>query len=184
MLRQAVAPLWLMGMSTLPFGFYWHSDRHLASAPRRATRPFIPFSKLLPLRPLYLAIGSVGAVFTTSLLLLHHTPATFGLAMIGESVFQSLAFATSTAIAFDIIGRNNPLAATQFSLFSTAAIVPTVYMQVIDGRAYNWRGIGGSFLIDASLSLIACALFSFIFFLLRRNRTPTVTPEVAVNTSA
>ncbi|MBW4039876.1 MAG: MFS transporter [Acidobacteria bacterium] len=132
---------------------------------------FTPFAKLLPLRPLYLCIGIAGAIFTAALLLLHNTPATFGLAMVGENVFQALAYTGITAIAFETIGRNNPLAATQYSLFNAASLVPIIYMQVIDGRAYTHHGVTGSFLADASLGILASALLGLMLFLLRRPRS-------------
>jgi PAT family beta-lactamase induction signal transducer AmpG len=128
---------------------------------------FVPFAKLLPLRPLYLAIGAAGAIFTTSLLLLHHTPATFGIAMVGENIFQALAYTGITAISFETIGRNNPLAATQYSLFNAASLIPIIYMQVIDGHAYSWHGVTGSFLADALFGLLACALLGLMLRLLR-----------------
>lgn len=130
---------------------------------------FVPFAKLLPLRPLYLAIGAAGALFTASLLLLQHTPSTFAIALIGENVFQALAYTGITAISFETIGRNNPLAATQYSLFNAASLIPLVCMQVVDGHAYSWHGVTGSFLADAAIGLIACALLGL---LLRLVRTP------------
>ena len=131
---------------------------------------FTPFAKLLPLRPLYLAIGAAGAVFTSSLILLHHTPSTFVLAMIGENVFQALAYTGVTAISFETIGRNNPLAATTYSLFNATSLIPLVFMQIIDGRAYSWHGVTGSFLADASIGLLACALLGLMLRLLRTPR--------------
>jgi PAT family beta-lactamase induction signal transducer AmpG len=138
---------------------------------------FTPFAKLMRLRPLYLAIGAVGAVFTATLLLLHHTPATFGIAMVGENIFQALAYTGITAIAFETIGRNNPFAATQYSLFNAASLVPIIYMQVIDGRAYGWHGVTGSFLADALLGLLACGLLGLMLRLVRRQQS--VFSEVA-----
>ena len=133
---------------------------------------FTPFAKLLRLRPLYLAIGAAGALFTTTLLLLHHTPATFAIALIGENIFQALAYTGITAISFETIGRNNPLAATQYSLFNASSLIPLIYMQIIDGRAYTRHGVTGTFFADASLSLLACALLALI---LRFVRTPQPT---------
>ena len=137
---------------------------------------FTPFAKLLPLRPLYLAIGIAGALFTAGLLLLHHTPASFGIAMIGENIFQALAYTGITAIAFETIGRSNPLAATQYSLFNAASLLPIIYMQVIDGRAYTHHGVTGSFLADAALGLLACALLALMLFLLRRPSSELLQP--------
>jgi PAT family beta-lactamase induction signal transducer AmpG len=133
---------------------------------------FVPFAKLLPLRALYLAIGIAGAVFTAALLLLHYTPVAFGIAMVGENVFQAMAYTGITAIAFETIGRNNPLAATQYSLFNAASLLPIIYMQIIDGRAYTSHGVAGSFLADAGMGLVACALLAMMLYFARRGRTP------------
>ena len=138
---------------------------------------FVPFAKLLPLRPLYLAIGAAGALFTTSLLLLHHTPSTFAIAMVGENIFQALAYTGITAISFETIGRNNPLAATQYSLFNASSLIPIIYMQVIDGRAYTRHGVTGSFLADALIGVLACLLLGLLLRLIRRPQ-PTLA-EVA-----
>jgi PAT family beta-lactamase induction signal transducer AmpG len=121
---------------------------------------FVPFAKLLPLRPL----------FTTSLLLLHHTPATFAVAMVGENIFQALAYTGITAISFETIGRNNPLAATQYGLFNASSLIPIIYMQVIDGHAYTRHGVTGSFLADSLVGLVACALLGLMLRLVRTPR--------------
>src|SRR5450755_1658619 len=108
--------------------------------------------RLLPLRFLYLAIGVAGSIFTLALLLLPHTPATFAVALIGENVFQALAITASVAIAFDTIGRNNPLAATTYCLMVSAANVPITYMLFVDGSGYARHGVAGSYAADAGLS--------------------------------
>ncbi|SNT26327.1 MFS transporter, PAT family, beta-lactamase induction signal transducer AmpG [Granulicella rosea] len=117
---------------------------------------FIPLAKLLPLRPLYLAIGCAGAIFTASLLLLGRNPTAFGLALAGENVFQALAFTGTVAICYETIGRNNPLAATQYGLLTSASNLPIIYMQLVDGRGYAWRGVTGAYLTDAGVSLAVC----------------------------
>jgi PAT family beta-lactamase induction signal transducer AmpG len=114
--------------------------------------------RLLPLRYLYLSIGVVGALFTLGLIALPRTPSMFALAMIGQNIFQALAFTTSTAIMFDTIGRRNPLSATAYCLMISSYNVPISYMLLVDGAGYARRGITGSLLADGGLSLIACAL--------------------------
>ncbi len=114
--------------------------------------------RLLPLRYLFLAVGVVGAAFTLILLLLPRTPMTFATALIGENVFQSLAFTVSAAITFDTIGRRNPLAATTYGLMMSAFNIPNTYMVMVDGWGYSWRGVAGSYAVDAGLSLLACGL--------------------------
>jgi PAT family beta-lactamase induction signal transducer AmpG len=115
-----------------------------------------PFSRRFALRPLYLGIGIVGACFTLSLLLLPHVPLVFGLAILGENVFQAFAFSASYAITFEVIGPDNPLAATLFTLLISASNLPITYMTLVDGWGYNHRGIIGSFSTDAGISIFAC----------------------------
>lgn len=126
------------------------------------------FAKRISLRPLYLLIGIAGACFTLGLLLLPRTPAVFALSMIGENIFQSLAITGTFAIAFETIGQSNPLAATTFSILGAACNIPIDYMELIDGHAYSWHGISSSFLVDAALGLLACALLGLMLKLLRR----------------
>jgi PAT family beta-lactamase induction signal transducer AmpG len=123
---------------------------------------------LLPLRSLYLAIGVVGAAFTLSLLLLPRNPMTFAAALIGGNVFQSVAITVSTAISFETVGRDNPLAATTYCLMISAFNVANTYMLVLDGWGYDWRGVAGSYIVDASSSLVACVLLAWLLALVSR----------------
>jgi PAT family beta-lactamase induction signal transducer AmpG len=121
-----------------------------------------PLAKRAPLRPLYLGIGIVGGFFTLSLVLLPHTPAVFVLAFLGESFTQSLAVTCSVAITFETIGRDNPLAATTFSLLSAATILPITYMIAVDGHAYAWHGVASSFMVDAGCGIASCMLVGLL----------------------
>ena len=127
-----------------------------------------PLARKVALRPLYLAIGVVGGLFTLSLLLLPHTPLTFGIAITGENLFQALAFAASNAITFETMGQDNPLAATQFSLLVAATNLPIIYMGFIDGAAYKWHTVPGSFAVDAGISIVVCLLLAWGLSLVRR----------------
>lgn len=114
--------------------------------------------------PLYLLIGTVGSVFTLSLLAMPRTATTFSLAFMGENVVQALSFTAAVAICFATIGRNNPLAATQFSLLTSATVIPILYMGVLDGRVYGAHGLSRMYLVDGGLSLIACILMALLLF--------------------
>ena len=127
-----------------------------------------PLGKRFPPRPLYLAVGGAGALFTLLLIALARTPAVFGLAMLGENVFQAAAFSVGNVIILRTIGHDNPLAATQFGLLNAASFLPLSYMQAIDGQAYGHGGVAGSFLADALISGGACILLGLILWLLRR----------------
>jgi PAT family beta-lactamase induction signal transducer AmpG len=130
------------------------------------------FDRRLPLRFLYLAIGVAGSVFTLTLILLPYTPATFALALIGENVFQALAFTASTAIAFQTIGRGNPLAAATFCLMSSASNIPLTYMLLVDGAAYTRHGVTGSYVADAGVSLFAGLTLGALLIRQKRRGSP------------
>jgi PAT family beta-lactamase induction signal transducer AmpG len=128
--------------------------------------------RLLPLRYLYLAIGIVGAVFTLILILLPRTPTTFALALIGENVFQSAAIVASTAIAFETIGRSNPLAATTYCLMVSAFNVANTYMLIVDGWGYARHGVAGTYATDASVSLTASLILAALLIWMSRRHPP------------
>ena len=124
-----------------------------------------PLAKRYPLRPLYLGIGIVGALFTLVLLLLPRQPWTFALAITGENLFQALAFAAANGITFETIGPANPLASTTFTVLIAASNLSITYMSFLDGWGYTRGGIRGGFATDAAVSLAICAL---LLLLLRR----------------
>jgi PAT family beta-lactamase induction signal transducer AmpG len=136
-------------------------------------------AKRVALRPLYLCIGVVGALFTLGLLLLPHTPTVFAVAFIGENLFQALAITGTFAIGFETIGQNNPLAATTFSVLGAACNLPIVYMEIIDGHAYGWHGVAGSFIVDAGLGLLACTLLALVLRRFGRGITQNVSASQA-----
>jgi PAT family beta-lactamase induction signal transducer AmpG len=125
--------------------------------------------------PLYLLIGTVGSLFTLLLLLLPRTPITFAIAFLGENVVQALSFTAAVAICFATIGRNNPLAATQFSLITSATVIPILYMGVLDGRVYDSHGLTRMYLVDGGMSIAACALMAIVMW--RFGRPPNASSE-------
>jgi PAT family beta-lactamase induction signal transducer AmpG len=124
------------------------------------------FARRVKPLPLYLLIGTTGSLFTLAMLLLPHTPATFAIAFLAENIVQALSFTAAVAICFATIGSDNPLAATQFSLLTSATVLPILYMGVIDGRVYAsfsaTHRISAMYAVDGSLSLAACALMALI----------------------
>ena len=127
-----------------------------------------PIARRVPIRPLYLLVGTVGALFTLTVLVLPRTPLVFAVAMIGENVAQAAAFAVQYGIILREMGKDNPLAATQFAVLQAATALPITYMQWLDGRAFAAGGLDGSFIADAGLGLVACATLAV--FVRRRTR--------------
>jgi PAT family beta-lactamase induction signal transducer AmpG len=122
--------------------------------------PFL--SKRMPLRFLYLANGTLGGLFTLSLVVLPHAPWTFMLALLGEFLFQAISYTGTVALTFEAIGQNNPLAATTFTFLIAATNVPVAYMLYLDGRAYSFGGVRGSFATDAVISIVVCVLIGLL----------------------
>lgn len=119
--------------------------------------------KRFPPLVLYIGVGLLGGLFTLSLLIPARTPFLFALAMVGENVFQSAAFALIYALILISIGRNNPIGSTQFALINAASIVPIVYMPMLDGLGYDRGGLAGNLLVDAGISLAACMVMALLF---------------------
>jgi PAT family beta-lactamase induction signal transducer AmpG len=134
---------------------------------------FPALSRLLPLRPFYLAAGVAGAVCTLSLIPLPRVPASFAIVLIAENLFQCLAITACTAITFETIGQNNPLASTTFCFLGSAYGVPISYMLYVDAFGYAHQGISGALGIDAVTGIVASVLLGLmLYWLARRSRRP------------
>jgi PAT family beta-lactamase induction signal transducer AmpG len=129
---------------------------------------FPALSRLMPLRPLYLSVGIVGAFCTLGLILLPHTPASYAVILITENLFQSLAITTSIAVTFETIGRDNPLASTTFCVVASAYGVPISYMLYVDAFGFARGGITGSLAIDADTGILASVLLGLMLLWLAR----------------
>lgn len=126
----------------------------------------------------YLAIGTVGALFTLSILGMPKVPIVFAVALIGQNLFQAAALVVESTIIFRSIGEGNPLAATQFAFLWAASALPITYMQAVDGYAYGSGGLAGMLMTDATLSLAACAvLLPLVLWWRRGDRRAAVGPD-------
>jgi PAT family beta-lactamase induction signal transducer AmpG len=119
-------------------------------------------------RNLYLWVGLIGAIGSALIIALPRIPLSYGIAAMHESIFQAAAFSVCYAIILRTIGPDDPLAATQFSLLSSAFCLPLTYMQVIDAQGYALGGVSGAFLMDATISGAACLALLAIFHHFRR----------------
>ena len=131
-------------------------------------------ARRIALRPLYLVIGMTGATFTLLMLMLPHVASTFAVALIGENTFTALAVTGAFAIAFETIGRNNPLAATTFCVMLSAVNISITYMVAVDGRAYERHGLTGMYLTDAGLGIAACILLGLMLMIGTRERPTAI----------
>jgi PAT family beta-lactamase induction signal transducer AmpG len=118
-------------------------------------------------RVLYLVLGLLGAGFSLLLIGLPRTPAMFGVALLGENIFQAAAFAVSNVISLNSLGEDNPLAATQFGLLFASSAIPLTYMQIIDGAAFTAHGLNGGLFADAAMTAGACIVLALILHTFR-----------------
>jgi MFS transporter, PAT family, beta-lactamase induction signal transducer AmpG len=136
---------------------------------------FPALSRLMPLRPLYLNVGIVGACCTLGLIWLPHTPPSYAIILITENLFQSLAITTSIAVTLETIGRDNPLASTTFCFVASAYGAPISYMLYVDAAGFSLGGISGSLAIDAITGILASILLGLMLLRLsRRSKTVRV----------
>lgn len=136
---------------------------------------FPALSRLMPMRPLYLVVGAVGAVCTLGLIALPHVPLSYAVILITENLFQSLAITTSIAVTFETIGRDNPLASTTFCFVTSAYGVPISYMLYVDAFGFAHGGIRGSMATDAIAGLVAsAALGGMLLWLARRPKSARI----------
>jgi MFS transporter, PAT family, beta-lactamase induction signal transducer AmpG len=136
---------------------------------------FPPLSRLMPLRPLYLAVGLAGALCSLGLILLPHTPAAYAIILITQNLFQSLAITNSIAVILETIGRDNPLASTTFCFIGSAYGVPISYMLYVDAFGFARGGIGGSMALDAITGMLASLLLgAMLVWLARRPKMAAV----------
>lgn len=125
----------------------------------------VPFlGRRAPLLGVYLGIGFVGGLSTLSLLVLPHTAAVFAFAFVTQNVWQSAGLATGNALTLSSIGKDNPLASTQFAVLTAAMSAPITYMQWLDGQAYGVGGLTRMYMTDGGLDLLACSLMTMLFF--------------------
>lgn len=136
---------------------------------------FPVLSRLMPLRPLYLTIGLVGAFCTLGLTLLPHTPAAYAILLITENLFQAVAITTSMAVIFETIGRDNPLASTTFCFITSAYSMPISYMLYVDAFGFDRGGITGSLVADALTGILASALLGLMLLRLTRREPHALT---------
>ena len=102
-------------------------------------------------------------------------PSSYAILLITEKLFQALAITTSTAVTFEIIGRDNPLASTTFCFIVSAHSLPISYMLYVDALGFTLGGITGSLAIDAITGILASVLLGvMLLWLSRRPKALTI----------
>lgn len=113
-----------------------------------------PLSSRYDRRLLFIAPAMLAAFGSLAMAFGPHTPWLFVAGMLFYNMMAGVNYTATSALVFEIVGRDNPLSATQYSVCIAAAnlaITSAVYM---DGVGAGHSGVKGSLTVDALLSLV------------------------------
>ena len=105
-------------------------------------------------RTLFVLTGVVAAAATLGMAFGARRAAVF---LAGVTLYNLLAgvnYAAASAVAFDIVGIQNPLSATQYAMLMAACNVAISTVIWGDSRGYKAHGATGALLADAAFSLV------------------------------
>jgi PAT family beta-lactamase induction signal transducer AmpG len=109
-------------------------------------------------RVLFVLSGVVGATATLGMAFGAHTAMVFFVGVSVYNLFAGVNYAAASAVAFDIMGIDNPLAATQYAMLMAACNVAISTVIWGDSRGYKAHGAVGLLVTDAGFSLITGAI--------------------------
>ena len=104
----------------------------------------------------YILTGLVAAMVTGAMMPAARTMAVFAVGRLLYSVLQGINFTVFTALLYQIVGRNNPLAGTQLSLLNASSCLPIVYMTALDGVGFQHGGMNGMLAMDTFVAVATC----------------------------
>lgn len=111
-------------------------------------------SERMDRRMLFVGTGVVAAFGTLGMAFGARTAAVFCAGVGFYYVMAGVNFVACSAAAFDIMGANNPLSATQYALLMAACNVAIETVTTSDGRGYAHFGAKGLLVTDAMFSLV------------------------------
>jgi hypothetical protein len=109
-------------------------------------------------RILFVLSGVVGATAMLGMALGARTAMVFFIGVTFYNLLAGVNYAAASAVAFDIMGIDNPLAATQYAMLMAACNVAICTVIWGDSRGYKAHGATGLLLTDAAFSLITGAI--------------------------
>jgi PAT family beta-lactamase induction signal transducer AmpG len=117
-----------------------------------------PLSSRMDRRLLFIAPAMIAALGNLVMAFGPHTPWMFAGGLFFYNLMAGINYTATSALVFQIVGRNNPLSATQYSVCIAAcnlAIAASVFM---DGKGAGRGGANGALIVDAGLSLVLGAI--------------------------
>jgi predicted MFS family arabinose efflux permease len=113
-----------------------------------------PLSSRIDRRLLFIAPAMVAALGNLVMVFGPHTPWMFAGGLFFYNLMAGINYTATSALVFQVVGRDNPLSATQYSVCIAAcnlAIAGSVFM---DGKGAGHSGANGALIVDAGLSLV------------------------------
>jgi PAT family beta-lactamase induction signal transducer AmpG len=120
---------------------------------------------------LYLCAGIAASVCGLCMAFAAHTATTFTLGVLAYNASAGACYAAFSALGFQLVGKDNPVASTLLGLFAAMINGAIVYMTWFDGVGYRFFGATGLLCVDAGMSLLAAIpLFWLVRFALQPAR--------------
>ena len=121
-----------------------------------------PLSNRFDRRLLFIAPAMVAAVVSLVMVALlragWRTVPVFIAGVCSYNVMAGINYTATSALIFQIVGRNNPLSSTQYSISTAACNLAIAGAVALDGQGSTlpgrWSGAAGELLVDALLSLV------------------------------
>jgi PAT family beta-lactamase induction signal transducer AmpG len=116
-------------------------------------------------RTLFVGTGIVAAFASIGMAFGPRTAVVFCVGVGFYYLMAGINFVACSAAAFDIMGVDNPLSATQYALLMAACNVAIETVVVSDGRGYAHFGAKGLLMTDALFSLVTGAIMLIVIHL-------------------
>jgi predicted MFS family arabinose efflux permease len=119
---------------------------------------------------LYMLGGAAAGLCALTMAFTLHTQAAFTAGVLVYNGLAGICYAAFTALSLQLVGPNNPTAATQLGLFAACSNAAVVYMTWADGQGYRLFAVRGLFLVDG-LAAIGAAIPLLLILRSRAKRT-------------
>ena len=114
-------------------------------------------------RTVYIVTGFGGAAAALGMIWTPHTMVYFAAGVLAYNFFTGINYTAFTALCYEIVGPENPLASTQMALLAASANLPISYMTAVDGHFHTTHGLAGMLGVDAVSSIVVGAVLLTIF---------------------
>jgi MFS family permease len=113
-----------------------------------------PLSSRIDRRLLFIAPAIIAALGSLVMAFGPHTPWMFAGGLFFYNLMAGINYTATSALVFQIVGRDNPLSATQYSVCIAACNLAIAGSVFLDGKGAGHGGAKGALFVDAGLSLI------------------------------